>query len=71
MNRERRKILAGIFADMAKYTLTGGVIGTIIGGKFSLLTALLLGLLTGIFCVLAYFVTPKDKDDKDKKKKEN
>jgi len=60
MNRDRRKVLATIFADTAKYSLTAGVIGALIGGKISLQTAFLLGLIAAIFCLLAYFVTPKD-----------
>ena len=63
MNRDRRKILASIFADTAKYSLTAGVIGAIIGGKLSLPGVFVLGLIAGIFCLLAYFVTPKAKEE--------
>jgi hypothetical protein len=71
MNRDRRKILASIFADTAKYSLTAGVVGAVISGKISFTTVFTFGLITGIFCLLAYFVTPKDKDkDRDKDKEE-
>jgi len=33
MNRERRKVIGNIFADAAKYTLTAGVIGSLISGE--------------------------------------
>jgi len=36
MNRDRRKIVAAIFADVAKYSLTAGVVGAIISGKIFL-----------------------------------
>jgi hypothetical protein len=62
MNRDRRKVLASILADTAKYSLTAGVIGALIGGKISILTTLGLGAIAGVFGLLAYFVTPKDKD---------
>jgi len=34
MNRDRRKVIGNIFADAAKYTLTAGVIGSILAGEF-------------------------------------
>ena len=42
-NRDRRKLVGGIFADTAKYSLTAGVIGSIISGNFSIKVAVLLG----------------------------
>lgn len=68
INRDRRKIIASIFADVAKYSFTAGVLGTVISGKISLPHLLALGLIAGIFSLLAYFVTPKDKDDAKAKK---
>jgi hypothetical protein len=68
MNRDRRKIVAAIFADVAKYSLTAGVVGAIISGQIFLPSLLALGLIAGIVGVLAYFVTPVDKNDKDKEK---
>jgi uncharacterized membrane protein len=55
MNRDRRKIVASIFADAAKYSLTAGVLGAVV-------TGVVMGLIAGIFSILAYFVTPKDKE---------
>lgn len=60
-NRDRRKIVAGIFADTAKYSLTAGAIGSVVSGNFSINIALLLGIVVIIMGILAYFVTPEDK----------
>ena len=63
MNRDRRKIVASIFADAAKYSLTAGVLGAVvIGGQKTVLAGVIMGLIDGIFSILAYFVTPKDKE---------
>jgi hypothetical protein len=63
MNRDRRKTLASIFADTAKYSLTAGVVGAAIqGGKIPFGTIFTLSLITTICGFLAYFVTPKDKE---------
>ncbi len=62
MNRERRKVIGNIFADAAKYTLTAGVISSILSGRFIVLITILLGLTFFLFVLLAYFVTPKDKE---------
>lgn len=63
-NRDRRKLLAVIFADTAKYSLTAGVLGTFIGEKMSYdyKTILVLGNVTTLCCIAAYFVTPKNKE---------
>jgi hypothetical protein len=63
MNRDRRKVVANIFADAAKYALTVGVIGSILSGKFSFLSGFLLALAIILLGVLAYFITPKDKEE--------
>ncbi len=62
MNKDRRKVIGNIFADAAKYTLTVGVIGSVLSGKFVPLISLLLGFAFLVFTVLAYFMTPKDKE---------
>ena len=63
MNRDRRKTVASIFADAAKYSLTAGVLGAVvIGGEKSVSAGIIMGLIAGVFSVLAYFVTPKDKE---------
>ncbi len=61
MNRDRRKVIGNIFADAAKYTLTAGVIGSILTGKFLISINILLGAFFLLFTLLSYFVTPKDK----------
>lgn len=63
MNKDRRKVIANIFADAAKYTLTGGVIGSILAGKITALEGLTLGLTVIFLGGMAYFVTPKDKEE--------
>lgn len=63
MNRERRKVIGNIFADAAKYTLTAGVIGSILTGKFIVSVGFSLGLSFVLFALLAYFVTPKDREE--------
>lgn len=62
MNRERRKVLGSIFADAAKYTLTAGVIGSVLTEKMALPLATGLGLAFSLLALLAYFVTPEDKE---------
>jgi len=63
MNKARRKILASIFADAAKLTLTAGILGTVISEEISLRAGLLLVILIIIFILCAYFITPKDNKD--------
>lgn len=63
MNKERRKVIGNIFGDAAKYTLTAGVIGTFLSGQYSLLSSSIIGAFFVIFALLAYFVTPKDKEE--------
>jgi hypothetical protein len=60
MNRERRKVIGNIFGDAAKYTLTAGVIGSILSCKYSLLSSIGIGMFFIVFLLLAYFITPKD-----------
>ena len=62
MNRDRRKVIGSIFADAAKYTLTAGVIGSIVAGKFIAFVGISLGATFVLFVVLSYFITPKDKE---------
>ena len=61
-NRDRRKVVAAIFADAAKYSLTAGVIGSVVSGNFTKEIAGLLGMVIIIMGILAYFVTPEDKE---------
>ncbi len=63
MNFERRKVIGNIFADTAKYTLTAGIIGSIVRGEFIISIGILLGLTFLLCALLSYFVTPKDKDE--------
>ena len=63
MNRERRKIIGGIFADAGKYTLTAGVIGSFLSGKYSLVSSIVIGVSFVVFALLAYFLTPKDENE--------
>ncbi len=60
MNRERKKVIGNIFGDAAKYTLTAGVIGSILSDKYSLLSSIGIGVFFIVFLLLAYFITPKD-----------
>jgi hypothetical protein len=60
---DRRKVVANIFADAAKYALMVGVIGSILSGKFSFLSGFLLALAIILLGILAYFITPKDKEE--------
>ncbi|MBW8048916.1 MAG: hypothetical protein FVQ77_00970 [Cytophagales bacterium] len=61
MNRERRKVIGIIFADAAKYTLTAGVLGSLLAEKFSALVYIITGFAFILLMCLAYFITPKDK----------
>jgi hypothetical protein len=63
MNKDRRKVIANIFADAAKYTLTAGAIGGILAGKMPLASGILLAMVFVVFILLAYFLTPKDKEE--------
>lgn len=62
MNRDRRKVIGNIFADAAKYALTAGAIGSVLAGKFFISMNILLGVVFLLFTLLAYCVTPKDKE---------
>ena len=55
---ERRKALAGIFADVAKYTLTAGVLGAFISGNIKIWTTISLVFVAIVLMLLTYFVTP-------------
>lgn len=63
MNRERRKVIGNIFADAAKYTLTAGVIGSFLAGKYFLLSSIMIGISFVVFTLLAYFITPRDEKE--------
>jgi hypothetical protein len=63
VNKDRRKVIANIFADTAKYTLTVGVIGSIVADKLTLFAGLSLGLTVLFLGCMAYFVTPKDRKE--------
>lgn len=63
MNRERRKLVGNIFGDAAKYTLTVGVIGGILSGKLASLPSLTVGAIFLALASLAYYVTPKDREE--------
>lgn len=63
MNRDRRKVVANIFADAAKYVLTAGIIGSFVSGKFSVPFSLGVFLLFALLTITAYFVMPKDKEE--------
>jgi hypothetical protein len=63
MNRDRRRVVGGFFADAAKYTLTAGVVGGFVSGGMTLLSGILLMLAFASFSIAAYFITPNDKED--------
>lgn len=65
-NRDRRKVIAGVLADTAKYSLTAGVIGSIVSGNFTVKIAVLLGVVVIIMGIFSYFVTPEDKEKEEK-----
>jgi hypothetical protein len=60
-NRDRRRVIGGIFADTAKYSLTAGIVGGIISGNISIGVAAILGIVVALMGILAYVVTPVDK----------
>lgn len=64
MNRERRKVIGNIFANAATYTLTAGLIGSILSGKTDMMLYILTGTAVSLLIALSYFVTPKDKEHK-------
>jgi hypothetical protein len=59
MNRERRKILASIFADTAKYGLTVGIVGAIIGENIFSPAMLIVGVIVTICFFLGLFCDPE------------
>ncbi len=63
MVRDRRKVVANVFADSAKYVLTAGIIGSLLAEKLSFIVGMLLVLLFSILTGIAYFLTPKDKEE--------
>ncbi len=63
MNRDRRKVVGKIFADSATYTLTVGIIGSILSGKFNLLFVLGISITFIILTIAGYLITPQDKEE--------
>lgn len=63
VNQERRKVVGKIFADSATYTLTVGIIGSILSGRFNLLFAMGIAITFIILTIAAYLITPQDKED--------
>ncbi len=62
MNKDRRKLIAGIFADAAKYTLTAGLIGSVLAERFSMIFGLKVGISFGLLLMLAYAVMPASRE---------
>ena len=60
VNRDRRKVVAGIFADAAKYSITAGTVGLLLAGKLNTPSLVAIALIFGMLTVVAYYVTPKD-----------
>jgi hypothetical protein len=60
INRDRRKVVANIFADFAKYVLTAGIIGSLVAEKLPILSGLGMLILFIGLTLITYFVTPKD-----------
>ncbi len=63
INRDRRKVVGGIFADAAKYSITAGTVALFLAGKLNAVSVVLVALIFGMLTVVAYFVTPKDQKE--------
>ena|GEM_PF-1054577 len=62
-NRDRRKVVGGIFADAAKYSITAGTVALFLAGKLNMLSLAVIGLIFSMLTIVAYFVTPKDQKE--------
>jgi hypothetical protein len=63
VNKDRRKVVANIFADAAKYVLTAGIISSLLAERLSIVFSIVLVSIFTTFTVVAYFLTPKDKEE--------
>jgi hypothetical protein len=62
-NRERRKEVARVFFDVAKYLLTTIAVGSLFTEQVHVLSAIIAIVLSFGILFLAYFVTPRDKEE--------
>lgn len=62
MNRERRKELAKVFFDVAKYLLATLAIGGFLMNQLSKEMASVTVVGAAVLLTIAYFTTPKDKE---------
>ncbi len=63
INRDRGKVVAEIFADAAKYSITAGTVALFLAGKLNAVSVVMVALIFGMQTVVAYFVTPKDQKE--------
>ena len=63
VNRKRREVLGGAFADMGKFIATAGTVAVFLAGKLTALTGFVIAASTLLFLVTAYFIVPRDKEE--------
>jgi len=61
MNRERRKGIAKVFFDLAKYLLTAVAVAPLVSEDFKVRNIVIALIIAFIILIIAYYVTPKDK----------
>lgn len=62
MNRERRKEVAKVFFDLSKYLLTTVAVSSFLTESLNVGKIIIGLILAGAVMIVAYFVTPKDKN---------
>ena len=63
VNRKRREVIGGAFADMGKFIATAGTVAVFLAGKLTALTGFVIAASTLLFLVTAYFIVPRDKEE--------
>jgi hypothetical protein len=63
VNRKRREVIGGAFADMGKFIATAGAVALFVAGKLTDFTGFVLAGSTLLFLATAYFIVPRDKED--------
>ncbi len=56
----RRKKLGEVFFDVAKYSLTAGVVGSLLSGHSNVSILLGVGIITLLSLVIGWFILPKE-----------
>lgn len=63
MNRDRRKALGAVFFDVSKYLLTTTAVGSFVVKDVNLIASAIAVFTSFALIVVAYYITPQNKED--------